>query len=552
MSHVETTPHELRANILFDGHDDRPYWAFRKLMSTLDGDFQHEVKVAGETWHVSLGFDVSGVAPRPEDSVAKLYEYTLSAQGDGHRSLSARLQPRFETMTKYSPSEERIERDEHGDRVEIQGVPDDLEEAVNWRINPAVNIEPDGIPSLLARLVKAVADAVGHRWDPAFFTEQPHRYSSIWEYERYVRIRRDAGHKLIDSSGTFSRIRELLADQEGTKMELSIDNTGKNTDIHGYNHQYRLNEQAANQLIPAGHQRGKQLKHYHPEYVNSDEENPLYHPKFGVLFKKSWSRSAVPWRELDELTHELEETLVNVLSWSGLPVKPGAPTFVGDDHFNGSAESERDIGWYDDPTPEIETRQDARFVQQFGELTDGDEALLRQLVADGGTAKYDELAVEADTSVSTLYRALEKLDGLIDSEHGTVSFISAYVRQQFEAVFDRVETAVSAGATAAARVLDMDPRRIEEQGAAFQRWLNEYAVDVVESDSEQVKLKIGTMLTRFKSKTDPTLQEVLNAGHKAWRRAGRQRAFFFEDVEVIAQVDGATETLRVGQVIEPG
>lgn len=60
------------------------------------------------------------------------------------------------------------------------------------------------------------------------------------------------------------------------------------------------------------------------------------------------------------------------------------------------------------------------------------------------------------------------------------------------------------------------------------------------------------MLTRFKSKTDPTLQEVLDAGHEAWRRAGRQRAFFFEDVEVIAKVDGATETLRVGQVIDPG
>ena len=84
-------------------------------------------------------------------------------------------------------------------------------------------------------------------------------------------------------------------------------------------------------------------------------------------------------------------------------MKPESPTFVGDYQFNGSAESERDIGWYDDPTPEIETRQDARVVQQFGELTNGDEALLRQLVGDDGTAKYDRLAVEADTSISTPY-----------------------------------------------------------------------------------------------------------------------------------------------------
>jgi hypothetical protein len=147
VTHAKTTPHELRAKILFEGNDDRPYWAFRELMSNLDGDFQHAVDVAGQTWHVSLGCDVSGVVSRIDDSVAKLHEYTLSALGDGHRSLSARLQPRFEIMSKYKSCGERVKRAEHGDHVDIQGVPINLGAGGNWRVNPAVNIEPDRIPS---------------------------------------------------------------------------------------------------------------------------------------------------------------------------------------------------------------------------------------------------------------------------------------------------------------------------------------------------------------------------------------------------------------------
>ena len=550
MSHVATQAHELRANLTWDQHDDTPYWSARSLYQAFDGHYDDTVTVDGEAWHVSLSYDPSGVAPRPSDSVDRLYEYRLQAHGEGERSISTKLQPRFETMHKFDTDAGEVERDQHGERVPIQSVPNDLGAAVNWRINPAVNVEPDELPRLLSLLLRAVADDVGHRWDPAFFRGDPHRYSSVWEYERYVRLRRDCTSTLIDPTGTLSRIRELLADQQGAKLELSIDNTGKNRNIEGYNHQYRLNEYCANKLLPGG-QHGKQFKHYHPEYINADEEDPLYHPKFGVLFKKSWSRAAVPWAEIDALTHELEENLVNALSWSGLPVKPGSPTFVTDDHFDGSAASERDVGWFDDPTPEIESRQDSLFVQRLTDLTDGGEAVVEQLVADGGTADYDALADDAGVSVSTLYRALDHLDELVTSENGSVSFLGEHVRRQFEAVFQRVEDAVETGVTAAAKVLDMDPRRIEEQGSAFQAWLNEYAVNVVESSPDAVKLKVGATLSRLKSTSAPTLAEVLEYGHICWNRSGRGDALSWHDVEIVATVDGSTERLPAGRVL-PG
>lgn len=547
VSHVATHPHEVRANIMFGRHQDRPYWAFRKLMSSLEGDFQHTVEIDDEAWEVTLGYDVSGIAPRPQDSVQKLYEYTLSAQGDGRRKISARLQPRFEAenMTKYNPSGEEIVRDDEGDRAQIQGIPQDLGRAVNWRVNPAVNIEPDDIPRLLSKLVKAVANTTSHRWDPSFFSQGVHPYSSIWEYERYVRIRRDAASKLVRADGTFNRIRQLLADERGTKMNVSIDNTGKNQEIVGYNHQYRLNDTAASKLFPTGKQRGKQLKHYHPEYVNSDDEDPLYHPKFGVLFKRSWSDGALSWHDHQDMTHELEETLLNVLSWSDIPTRAGAPTFVPDDHFVNK-KSELDISWFDDPTPTIESRQDSLFVTKFRELTDSDENLLQQLVADGGEADYSELADEADISISTLYRALEKLDGLLKSDNGTVSFISDYVRQQYEKIYEHVEETVSAAAEAAGRVLDMDPRRIEEQGAAWQRWLNTYAVDVRETDDNQLKLKVNTILSRFRSTTDPFVSEVLEFGAICWRKAGRDTALEFDNILVEYESESGTTIERAG------
>lgn len=531
---------------MFARHKDRPYWAMRKLMSSLEGDFQHLVEIGGEEWDVSLGYDVSGIAPRPQDSVEKLYEYTISAQGNGERSITARLQPRFEpeNMTKYSPSTEEIVTDENGDRVQIQGIPKNLGRAVNWRVNPSVNIEPEDIPTLLSKIMKAVANAVGHRWDPQFFRGPVHSYSSIWEYERYVRLRRDSGSKLIRSDGAFNRIRELLVDQKGVKMDISIDNTGKNKEIVGYNQQYRLNRYSHSTLFPGGgRRRGIQLKHYHPEFIHSDEEDPLYHPKFGVLFKKKWNNGAISWSEHRDLAHELEETLVNVLSWSGLPVKPGSPTFVGDDHFNAH-ESDLDISWFDDPTPEIEARQDSLFVTKMRELTDSDQSILEQLVEDGGEADYQALADGAGTSVSTLYRALEKLDGLVDSDNGTVSFISAYVRQQFQSIFERVEESVSAAAEAAGRVLDMDPRRIEDAGSAWQRWLNTYAVDVVEESDHQVKLKINTILSRFRSGSDPLVSEVLEFGGICWRKAGRHTAMPFDEILVEFQDERGHQTMK--------
>ncbi|PSP38400.1 hypothetical protein BRC71_06970 [Halobacteriales archaeon QH_7_65_31] len=548
--HVETHAHELQGNLLYTQHNDAPYWAMRSLYNAFDGgSYSTFVEVDGEEWKIELSYQRSGVAPRPSDDVRRLYEYRLKADGANRRTISGRMQPRFETMHKFDNDAVETVTDELGNPVKIQSVPSDLGAGVNWRFDGVANIEPTDLPRLLSLIMTATADSLGHQWDSQFFRGRPHRYSCVTDYERYVRLRRDCTSQLIDPTGAFSRIRELLADQQGTKMDISIDNTGKNKQIEGYNHQYRLNEYCANQLLPGG-QNGKQLKHYHPEYVHEDATDPLYHPKFGVLFKKAWNNGrSIPWRDLDELTHELEETIMNVLSWSGLPVKAGSPTFVSDDCFDADARSDLDIGWYDDPTPDIESSQESLFVRKITELTGGEEDVLRQLTTDGGSAEYDDLADDAGVSISTLYRALDRVDELVDSDNGTVSFISEHAHKMFRRVLKRAERTISTAAKAAGRVLDMDPRRIEEQGSAFQAWLNEYAVDVVESSSDQVKIKIGAMLSRFKSTAEPTLEDVIHYGRICWNRSGRGDVLDWHFVTVTAEIDGSVETFNAGSVL---
>lgn len=211
---------------------------------------------------------------------------------------------------------------------------------------------------------------------------------------------------------------------------------------------------------------------------------------------------------------------------------------MADDHFDNRA-SDRDIGFFADPTPEMEAKQEAVLVRVMRDLNDTDVDVLETLVADGGR-HVQELADEHGRTPRTIYRVLEHLNGLLESDNGNVRWVSKKLKDDVHEVLSAFERDVENRARTVAHLLDLDERTLERAGASLQRWLEKYAVKLIENpENDQLRVKIQAQLTRLKSIDKPLLEDVLDEGYDAWREAGRDpRAF--SNAKFEAPVDGST------------
>jgi hypothetical protein len=503
--HPASAPHEVRGDLLFADHGASPYWALRKLVQHVNGGESNiEVDIDGERWVCSVSNQRSGLESRPDDAVESLYEYRINAYGRGERKLPLLIQPRLDWADERRPG----------------SVPRDLGEATNVRLETAVNIEPAEIEDLLAPLLGGIADAVGFDdWNGEYFSGELHDYSTLTQYERYYRIERGQAEKLIRSDGIFHRLFQLLADQKGSKIVYSADNT----EIVGYNHQIRLNKDAASRLLE-GPQLGKQLKHYHPQTVHGDDSSPLYHPKIGAALKKHWNANqAVPWHEHETVAQELEETLVNLLEWADVPTKCSDLVFIPDDHFDVQ-ESDRDVAIFPDPTPEIEVEQESILVKTLSRLSDRDQDVV-EVVSDGGEAHVQEISDETGYAMSTIYRAIQKLDELLECDNGNVRYLSENIKDRVRDVVERTQEVVDAQSRILEDILDIDARDLERKGKAWANWLQKYGAELIDRGRD-TKIRVRTVMSRRKSSAGQWAPEVAYIGAKAWIKAGRRPAEF--------------------------
>ena len=532
MTVVEPQTHEVRGNLLYAEHGDKPYWALRSIYShEINGGAKNvDIEVEGEQWTVSLSHQPSGLQPRVSDSVDQLYEYRLNAYGYGERKMPLLIQPRLDW--------------DDDDRAP-NSVPDDPGEATNVNIQTAVNIEPDEIRRLFPKILKATFDALGVGWNPNFFTGPLHRYSNLTQWELYVRIQRAMARKIVKMDGILWRIFHLLGNLEGSKFVYSNDNT----EVLGYNHQVRVDRKAASEIMP-GRQHGKQFKHYHPQHVRGDssQSDPLYHPKFGVLFKSGLNNNSVRWADRGDLRDELHENLINVLEWAGIPTEPG-PCFIADDHFEPEA-SENSVAIYDDPTPEIEAEQESILTKTLLSICDSerDQKMLEQVaLADGGEVHVSELEDTVGSS-STIYRGLKKLKGVLESDNGNVQYVSEKIRQQVTEIISVTEDVIENKTQILEDVLSVDPRDLERAGRAWQNWLNRYGAEL-DDQGEVTKIRIREVLSMIKSNPGEWAPEVLHWGKIAWANAGRDPATFKHAVVEFDRAYGGTKGIRVSELL---
>jgi transposase len=253
------------------------------------------------------------------------------------------------------------------------------------------------------------------------------------------------------------------------------------------------------------------------------QEGATEHPKFGVLVNKSLNGGeAIPWGDRHEVRREIEETIVNVLDWSGVPTDPDADVWVEDDHFSPT-ESDTKIARVDDPTPQLEAEQQSLLLRTMREVGEGPTELVEKLATDGGT-RYDDAAADLGVGTSTIYRWLSDLGDLVNNERGRLDLASEKLRQEVAAIAEQAENSVASAASRVCKLVNMDRDGDE---SALQRWMNTYAVEIDRAtDDGAGEVRIDTVLSTIRGRSEPMLTEVLEEGRTAWRRAGFDAAEF--------------------------
>lgn len=540
MSQIKPATHEAKGHLYYypvfgEQYDGlAPYWALSDLVfNHFDGHGQVTFDIDGEGHTADLAYSGSGIAPRPSDDVTadSLSEIELHVEGHSQRKCHFNISPRFEQMQHYEDGEDLTFPFHHLDA--------DAGLTIQFQ---AGNYDLHEIPVVLTRALFELADEADIGLHHRYF-DQPGG-GRIEEIERYVRITRDWNSKLIETGMLIDRLSMLLSSQRGTKGKYRWDNT----DEKGSHHQVRLGSTGAGKLIP-NHQYGRQLKSYLPKEPQAhDEGDPLYHPKFGVLFRKSLHRpGSVLWENRHDLVREIDETILNCLSWADIPatVSDGQDgthgggsngVFVADNHFD-VVSRENSLPISEDPTPRLEAEQEHLLMTVLRDCTDSAADVVETIATDGG-GHVDDVADETGYSLSTIYRVLQQLDGVLESREGHVKFVTQKIAEEIRGIVQSAEYAIENAADRAAKLFDIDVN--QSSNSAVSRWLAEYAADFDAPDDSdgRPRIRIDTIMSELKSRSQPYLPDVLDYLVHAWITDGRRRLDIEETIVEVQLASG--------------
>jgi len=536
--HIASAQHEFRAYAWYVG-DLTPFWT---LSGAIQGEpFQGAAEVAydipmpdGETerWEYQIYNTRGKLAPRPDfglDPEKGMREWRLKGRGPGQKKASFHIKPRWEGQGTTD-----------GDTLQTPWVglfrEVDATEGVEVTFDGS-NVEPEVYPHILDEVASRIAVEGGMYWREPFFEEgRVDRRSPISTSERYYRVEKGMGKKLVRRDGYFGNLARLLSGEAGTRFIWD----GDNTEALGYLHTFRYDSGTAQEYLP-GEQFGKQLKHYHPKYVRSGNSgDALEHPKVGALFKQGkngentmrLNGESVRWGQRDVLKDELEDTLINTLENADIPTD--APTsFVGDDHFQVEA-TDRRVELHPDPTPKIEAHREASVAAAFREMTGAGEDVV-QVMADGGDDIHvEELADEAEVSVSSVYRVLERMQGVLENENGMVRWACRQAAEEIRDILQFVEETIGSATNRVANLLGVDERAFSKVSGKLQTVTARHDIEFSDTADGRLEIRIGTPTSDLRSSRHPHRAEVVNEIGDAWLQVGRALGEFIR-AEVVLQ-----------------
>ncbi|MFC4357495.1 hypothetical protein ACFO0N_05965 [Halobium salinum] len=493
-----TQCHEFDVHFIFTEYGLKPYYWMDSIRKEYDG-WQTEGKPTaqmsfnGHDYILCYDYDKGGLDPWEHESYHlqsvpefRFYFARKDALWNGGRpdSKGARkgaagtitVRPRWPNLTS------------NGNRV---SVPDLGQPYIDAQVQ-ASNIPHDQYHELLRHIMAAFGGST------SYFSE-PHEMSNIGDAAVYLRIDSEESGSLYAADGPIARSHNLLeADRSGYRKHVE-----DHRKRPGYYVTTTITDERAADLV-RGHKFGKEVKHYYPEHPKKFEpDDPLYHPKLEISYQTSVTDETVYWDDLEDLTRELEETLFNIMDWSGLSIRGGSH-LVSDQYFDASAEHRRSLRITDCPLPEVENEQEMRVMRLWRDMTDSDEQLVDHLLTDGGQQSMQGAAESIDCSYRTIRRSVQRLEGLVEQTYGNLEIASKHQQQlmlkRLRAAKNRFEQ------TMEQTVMEVADAASDQQRSAWSKVRAEYDITVKEDTGDCRKLlEIG-----YQPKDSEEAREVLN------------------------------------------
>jgi len=501
---VRPEVHGLGANLLFEEHGLDPYWGLVSVFEPSLKDDLQQIEVNGETFTLESSKYWRGKIADPNgDRESGLFEYSLgiwSDDGPGAKGADFTFRPGYPNAVHSETGES------------IGGLPDDCPESIRVQIE-ASNLDPEEAIELL----RALADAID--LNPDYF-ETPGDWSSIYKLETYLRVKRAVAVEELSGSGALLEQLAAFGNGQG-KGKHHWDHD----DITGYYEHVALDPGTWSDLIPE-QRLAKYLKCYQPEHVrdDSDGDDPLVHHKLETRYWSDYGQESLSWSDVDEHVSELRETLLTVLSWTGVSIAAEESHFVPDEYFDAAPLQESDeLEIVPNPLDELreQTVGDARDQLVDPGATEAEFRVL-SAIADGGEKNYRYVASKADVAESTVYRAVEQFDDILSVSNGAVRFVDDHVRGIVSDVMDRFRQTRDSIERSVRRVADqcnpLSPRS-DGEPSALERWINRHGIRVKNYHGE-LRLELDEPVSR------KHLQEILRAGLSAAEQSPTLTKYF--------------------------
>ena len=514
MQLVETAPHEFNANFNFDDGLG-PFFAADRQIKKGGGSVKGRFEAFGESWDVTLYYQESNVLP-PDDGTTPAgtpwrldepREFRFNVEADepddqaGQKSLNAHLRPRWDRM--------RVE-DSRGN-VSRPNVP--FEEGVNLKVQGS-NIEFEHYH----RLIREAAEAVGI--NASHFAERGRHESSVLiQAERNVRVHEDYSGPIHARDGPLARAGHLLEDDRNGRREIEqtdIDESGEK--VPGYRHQVGLDERRVREVWP-NHELPKRFKHYRARESKS-LDGALRHPKVGAIYYGSLWRDrqenhGVTQDDLKQLNHELEESLLSMLADAGLDVS-SAHQYVSDDYFEADT-SDRDRQIVELPLEELRSNQESVVIRNVADgLADVEWGTLEYLITDGGVAAPKEIADEKGFHQDSVYRALDRMDGMVEREYGSVSLKSTYVAELVHEAVKAAKQRTREAVEAAGKAMEAAERGLDERTSAFVAFASKHFERFEETD-DGLQIHFGKVEAERPEAARREIRQKLREARRLWQ-----------------------------------
>lgn len=539
---IDPAPHEFHAYLKWDCSDRenplRSYFGLRSLQGEHDfeehGRLRTKTEIGGEDWAVEFGFKGCGLAPRddPDFRLEEVREYLVYVYPSGYSSWSdAKDDARKRAYFRISPRWPDIETVE-GSRsmsnpCNIEGYDVEMEGSY-WDF--------EQYPHVLQASLGALADRQGFRFNSPtpihpedFAPESTHRTSNIVDADLHVRAADGKTGRVIAYDGTLHRISLLLAgDREGYAKTVRDDR-----ECPGHYHTATIDSKRAGELI-GGHSLAKEFKHYYMRDPDAVAGTALENPKICVSFQNSLQDDVLRWDDLDQLEQELDEALMNVLEWSGIPTRPDSHFYVADDYFEVEG-SRRWRKFVQDQLPRIEEKQDDQVFAIASQMNETDAELVDTLLTDGGTTSPKDLAKAIGVHLDTVYRALKRLGPVVEHTYGEVQLASKHIAQEVTGYIDSVKESIHEGLEGALDELSRAEAH-GERADPWTRWLDRYGVSTRQTEgADPDRLEVGFSPADLKE-----ARRLLREGALHWAEVTGEpaRRFGFEFAPVVELVDG--------------